>query len=88
MKKIYEKALRMARQKVFDNEKYQKIISFCKYKLDKNVYVRQENTTISKSGTVLSCRAFSVGNGAQSFNDYLAKKELAKKTIYKTYFLT
>ena len=87
MKKVYEKALRLARQKVFDDDKYQKIISFCKYKLDSSVYTRHEAATISKSGIVLSCNAFAVAEKTKNFSDYLAKQTAAQQTQYENYFL-
>ena len=91
MQDIYKKALRQARQKVFENPKYEKIILFCKYKLNHGVFKRVETTKYFKQKFI----PVEVGNTrvdleslpAQTFREYLKSKEEAKKTEYKTEFI-
>lgn len=75
MKEIYKSALRKARALVFDNNKYEKIISFCKYKLDPNVYTRNEIITTNKHGREIKTKVFVTSNPTRNFCEYQQKTQ-------------
>lgn len=83
MKEIYQNALRKARQKVFDDEsgKYEKIIAFCKYKLDANIYTRNETTKRFANGREIQTDIFITTEKANNFDEYI-EKQTNNKTIY------
>lgn len=70
MQEIYKSALRKARRMVFNNDKYSEIIVFCKYKIDKNIYTRNESTKVWPNGTEAETRVFVTCREAKNFDDY------------------
>lgn len=84
MKEIYTKVLRIARQNVFDNPKMEKIIKFCKYKLDKNVYQRHEITKIFPNGREIETDVIIETKQTKNFLDYQEKLKESKKNIIET----
>lgn len=91
MKKVYEKALRMARAKVFDNPKYEKIILFCKYKLGHGVFKRVETTTYfqDKFMPVMAGnpKVTLVELPSTNFDSFLKSKEESKTVEYHNEFI-
>ena len=83
MEKIYKNALRKARQKVFDDKsgKYEKIIAFCKYKLDENIYTRNETTKRFTNGYEIKTDVFITTEKANTFDEYV-EKQTNNKTNY------
>ena len=74
MRKVYESALRKARELVFENDKYEKIISFCKYKLDPCVYTRREVDYVFPNGSVSETKVFIDTVKSETFKEYVAMK--------------
>lgn len=87
MKQIYEKVLKLARMRVFEDNKYEKIISFCKYKLDNNVYTRNETIKHWETGKEIETRVFITTEKADNFSDYEKKQEKSKNTIYHNVYI-
>ena len=87
MEKIYKKVLGIARQRVCTDEKYSEIISFCKYKLDNNVYTRNESTKYGKTGHEIETKVFITTEQANDFADYKQKYNESKNTIYHSVYI-
>ena len=82
MNEIYYKALKIARNKVFDDDKYTEIIEFCKYKLDPNVYTRNEYIKQFRNGKEIKTKVFITTEKANNFTEY--KQKQTNKTNIKT----
>lgn len=82
MKEIYRKVLRLARNKVFDDDKYSEIIEFCKYKLDSNIYTRNEYTKQFRNGKEIGTKVFITTEKANNFAEYTQKQ--TNKTKIRT----
>lgn len=82
MNEIYRKVLKMARSKVFDDDKYTEIIEFCKYKLDSNVYTRNEYTKQFRNGKEIEIKVFITTEKANNFAEY--KQKQTNKTKIRT----
>jgi hypothetical protein len=80
MEKIYKKALRIARDRMFDDPKYETIAQFCKYKLDNTIYTRNESTKYWATGREIETEVFITTEKADNFADYKQKYNESKNT--------
>lgn len=87
MKNIYKKVLRIARSKMYDDKKFEKIAKFCKYKLDNGVYYRKEHNIYLKNGVLARCNVEIECEKVNNFPDWIIKKEQAQKTKYENVYL-
>ena len=83
----YDKLIRQARQRVFDDDKYTLLIKYLKYRQDKTIYNRIEEIVYWNSNRVIKEESARIETRrAESFKDYLENnctKIIKENVIFK-----
>lgn len=83
----YDKLIRQARQRAFDDDKYTLLIKYLKYRQDKTIYNRIEEIVYWNSNRVIKEESARIETRrAESFKDYLENngtKIIKENVIYK-----